>query len=68
MHVSAADALVTRSDALGSLSSPVFVELASRFKQRIEGDATERPIVLVDEAPRPRSVERALSPMLPSEL
>jgi hypothetical protein len=68
MHVSAADALVTRSDALGSLSSPVFIELASRFKQRIEGDATERPIVLVDEAPRPRSVERALSPMLPSEL
>jgi hypothetical protein len=68
MHVSAADAFVTHSDALESLSSPVFLELSNRFKQRIEGDATERPIVLVDEAPEPRSVERALSPMLPSEL
>jgi hypothetical protein len=68
MHVSAADALVTRSDALASLSSSVFVELANRFQRRIEGDASERPIVLVDERPEPRSVERALSPMLPSEL
>lgn len=68
LHVSAADALVTHSDALASLSSGVFVELAGRFQQRIEGDATERPIVLVDEVPEPRSVERALSPMLPSEL
>jgi hypothetical protein len=68
MHVSAADALVTHSDALGSLSSSVFLELAARFKQRIEGDATERPIVLVDEDPEPRSADRALSPMLPSEL
>ena len=68
MKVSAADALVTRADALESLASPVFVELANRFKQRIEGDATERPIVLVDETPKPRTVERALSPLLPSEL
>jgi hypothetical protein len=68
MHVSAADSFVTHSDAIGSLSSSVFIELAARFQQRIEGDPTERPIVLVDEEPEPRSVDRALSPMLPSEL
>jgi hypothetical protein len=68
MHVSAADSFVTHSDAIDSLSSSTFVELAARFQQRIEGDQTERPIVLVDEDPEPRSVDRALSPMLPSEL
>ncbi|HEY8155906.1 MAG TPA: hypothetical protein VII72_17380 [Myxococcota bacterium] len=68
LHASAADSFVTHSDAIDSLSSPVFFELAARFRQRIEGDPTERPIVLVDEDPEPRSVDRALSPMLPAEL
>ena len=68
LHVSAAEALVTRSDALASLSSGVFLELAGRFQRRIEGDPAQRPVVLVDEAPEPRSADRALSPMLPSEL
>jgi hypothetical protein len=68
MHVSAADSFVTHSDAIDSLSSSTFVELAARFQQRIEGDPTERPIVLVDQDPEPRSVDRPLSPMLPSEL
>jgi hypothetical protein len=68
LHVSAAEALVTRSDALESLSSGVFLELASRFQRRIEGDVTPRSVVLVDETPPPRSADRALSPMLPAEL
>lgn len=68
LHVSAAEALVTRSDALASLSSGVFLELAGRFQRRIEGDQVQRPVVLVDEVLRPRSADRALSPMLPSEL
>lgn len=68
LHVSAAEALVTRADALESLSSGVFLELASRFQRRIEGDVTPRSVVLVDESPPPRSADRALSPMLPAEL
>jgi hypothetical protein len=68
LHVSAAEALVTRSDALESLGSGVFLELASRFQRRIEGDATPRTVVLVDDTPRPRSADRALSPMLPADL
>ncbi len=68
LHVSASEALVPRSDALESLSSGVFLDLASRFQRRIEGDATRRTVVLVDETPQPRSADRALSPMLPSEL
>ena len=68
LHVSATDALVTHSDAMASLSSGVFLELAGRFQQRVEGAGAEPPIVLVDEAPEPRSAGRALSPMLPSEL
>jgi hypothetical protein len=68
LHVSAAEALVTRGDALGSLSSGVFRELAGRFQRKIEGAPAQPPVVLVDETPRPRSAERALSPLLPSEL
>ena len=51
MHVSAAEALVTHGDALASLSSSVFVELANGFQQRIEGDPSDRSIVLVDPTP-----------------
>ena len=68
LPVSAAGAPVTRSDALECLGAPAFVELANRFEQRIEGDTTDRQVVLVDETPRPASAERALSPLLPADL
>ncbi len=68
IHGSAAEALVTRGDALASLSSSVFVELANGFQQRIEGDPSDRSIVLVDPTPAVTSTERPLSPLLPSEL
>ena len=68
MHVSAAEAFITHSDALANLSSSVFIELANGFQQRIEGDPSDRSIVLVDPEPEPTSTERALSPLLPSEL
>ena len=68
MHVSAAEAFVTHSDALANLSSGVFVELANGFQQRIEGDPSDRSIVLVDPDPEPTSTARPLSPLLPSEL
>jgi hypothetical protein len=68
LRVSAAEAVVTRSDALASLASPIFLELASGFQRRIEGDTRERPVVLVDQAPAPSITRRPLSPLLPSEL
>ncbi len=68
LHVSAAEAFVTRDDTLASLSSSVFLELANGFQQRIEGDPSERSIVLVDPTPEATSTARPLSPLLPSEL
>jgi hypothetical protein len=68
MNVSAAETHVTHSDALTNLSSGVFLELANGFQQRIEGDPSERSIVLVDPTPETTSTTRPLSPLLPSEL
>ena len=67
LKVSAAEAPVTRSDALASLSSGVFLELAGRFQRRIEGDQAPRPLTgvacagldpLGAVAPAPPLVER----------
>jgi hypothetical protein len=68
LRVSAPEAVVTRSDALASLSSPVFLELANAFQRRVEGDTREQSVVLIDETPEPRAAARPLSPLLPSEL
>jgi len=68
MHVSAAGAPVTNSDALTNLSSGVFLELANGFQRRIEGDMSDRAIVLIDPTPEATSTRRPLSPLLPSEL
>jgi hypothetical protein len=68
LEVSAAEALVTHEDAMASLSAPVFVELANTFERRIEGDPSDRPVVLVDEDPLPSGTARPLSPLLPAEL
>ena len=68
LHISAAEAYVTHGDALASLGSGVFVELASGFQQRVEGDPSDRSIVLVDPEPEATSTARPLSPLLPSEL
>jgi hypothetical protein len=46
----------------------VFLELANGFQKRIEGDPSERAIVLVDPTPQINSTTRPLSPLLPSEL
>jgi hypothetical protein len=68
LRVSAAEAHVTHGEALASLGSPAFIELASGFRRRIEGDAKDREVVLVDEPGPAAASERPLSPLLPSEL
>jgi hypothetical protein len=68
MDVSAAETHVTHSDALTNLSNGVFLELANGFQKRIEGDPSDRSIVLVDPTPEINSTTRPLSPLLPSEL
>jgi hypothetical protein len=60
-------ALVSRSVALDTLSSPGFRELASGFRLRMQGAPGDRSLALVDDEPDPFT-SRPLTPALPAEL
>jgi hypothetical protein len=58
---------VTRSEALGHLASPVFIERAARFAQREALRGPAEPVLLV-ERQAPAAYARPLSPVLPGDL
>ena len=65
--VGATHALVTRSAVFDALSHPAFQELADGFLERVAGNASEAPLVALDDSIEPL-YSRPLAPMLPAAL
>ena len=66
-RVAGTNALVTRGSAFAALSHPVFHELSEGFLERVAGNATEPPLVALDDRITPL-FPRPLAPVLPAEL